>query len=324
MKSNMTLTETKMDLYNIRRSYTTLDQPTGSGFSAQAQVSRPLTRGSHRHHDHYSNNHHGNGHQRQVDNQTAHLTESLMIRPLTVSNMSVDQLPSRTSHSAGLAVERSQTNMYIPGKGRPERQPEKMAVMPNREEAPVSKATVPKKGLIKLTALQFEQDDPNYFDRSKEQREKNKWKTKPLPMNHKKLIDKQRKLGTGGHDRWQSAEPADTWADLVPEEYTVGDLQKKILQFADFAGADRNPYLRLNARQPANQQQGPHIVPQGAPAMSYDMDVESVTSEVTMATTDMAAIPSKKVAVVPRNVLPTLPPSEKRRKPDSRYPALRS
>lgn len=223
-----------MDFNLLHRSYTTLDKPAKR---TQVNTSDPFVRSK-------SSSPYIGHLEPKVNEDNLKLSESLMIRPLSVAG-STTSVHSTRSRSAGSAYERS--NLYLPNSSTSNI--DKSGA--NRSEMPVAKATIPKKGLIKLTALQSEKDDPDYFEKLRqEQREKRKQKTKPVPLSHKKLIDKQKALfkSPGPDKRWADVDESETastrtdWDDILPDEYTVGDLHRKILQFSDYSGAERSPY----------------------------------------------------------------------------------
>ncbi|XP_074657812.1 uncharacterized protein LOC141910857 [Tubulanus polymorphus] len=166
------------------------------------------------------------------------MTISRMNTALSMSDMDLRKSQSRQSqsagHTSGTSSERSK--IYLHGAMSTAAQGRMMP----KPALNVAKATLPKSGMVKLTALSQERHNPSLFDNKDEVKRQ---KVKPAPMSHKKLHQKQKDLLGFGHiasDQIRYAREPD-WLDRDLPGTTFRDLQKTILQFSDFKPQKEQP-----------------------------------------------------------------------------------
>lgn len=103
----------------------------------------------------------------------------------------------------------------------------------NREETKIPTTTIPKKGLIKLTALNHEVQDPSYYEKQRDEEDDDLWiRKKPLGHisdPHKKLVKKtmleHMKVGNRMLAEQEKLNQEQEKIEKELGECTIGDLQ---------------------------------------------------------------------------------------------------
>ncbi|XP_060063990.1 uncharacterized protein LOC132544416 [Ylistrum balloti] len=168
------------------------------------------------------------------------MQNAVMVLGIHRSKSEVD-INSIISNDSTTSLKRSQTHVFVSTKGGEHIKPETMSFM--REEARVATTTVPKKGLIKLTALEneldgtfnfgiHERDDTSDLEEIERQRRKHSVTLgKQKMLIRRKNIQEQILAGKQILEAEERQKEEEVDMEKALEEYTMGELSQNITQY---------------------------------------------------------------------------------------------
>lgn len=152
------------------------------------------------------------------------------------SEVDVHSVQSDVSHTSSHYMPRENSQILLSA-NTSEIQRERRTAGLNREETRIPTTKLPKKGLIKLTSLDYEMQDPTYYDKYKDDLDEDSWiRKKPLghiSEPHKPLVKKtmleHMKEGKRMLEEQEKLHHEQEEIEKQLGEYTIADLHKNLV-----------------------------------------------------------------------------------------------
>lgn len=211
--------------------------------------------------------------QMELEGHKSALNNAVLVLGIHRSNSQSDVLSenSDVSHASSHNIPREHTQVFLSSNAS-ELQRERRTAGLNREETKIPTTTTPKKGLIKLTALNHELQDPAYYDKQRDEEDDEMWvRKKPLghiteqhkPLVKKTMIEHMRE----GNRMLAEEEKLHHEQEEIEKqlgEYTIGDLHKNINEITEMSKKKLEDRMRMlikpiNMSQKTNKRLNPPI-----------------------------------------------------------------
>lgn len=176
--------------------------------------------------------------QMDLEGHKAALNNAVLVLGIHRSKSEVDvhSVQSDVSHTSSHYMPRENSQILLSA-NTSEIQRERRTAGLNREETRIPTTKLPKKGLIKLTSLDYEMQDPTYYDKYKDDLDEDSWiRKKPLghiSEPHKPLVKKtmleHMKEGKRMLEEQEKLHHEQEEIEKQLGEYTIADLHKNLV-----------------------------------------------------------------------------------------------
>ncbi|VDI30692.1 Hypothetical predicted protein [Mytilus galloprovincialis] len=175
--------------------------------------------------------------QMDLEGHKAALNNAVMVLGIHRSKSEVDvhSVQSDVSHTSSHYMPRENSQILLSANNSEILRERRTAGL-NREETRIPTTKLPKKGLIKLTSLDYEMQDPTYYDKYKDDLDEDSWiRKKPLghiSEPHKPLVKKtmieHMKEGKRMLEEQEKLHHEQEEIEKQLGEYTIADLHKNL------------------------------------------------------------------------------------------------